>query len=101
MELDLETMRACYAEKVRVAGHLQTPGLGAAFGRVARERFLPPGPWRIASGRSEEWNARLRGAFGTRRWGDVRSIRRDAHAADETCFGHDEQFCLSMRPPAP
>jgi protein-L-isoaspartate(D-aspartate) O-methyltransferase len=48
--MDLETVRAFYAEEVRFAAHVKTPALAAAFAKVPRERFLPPGPWRIAGG---------------------------------------------------
>jgi protein-L-isoaspartate(D-aspartate) O-methyltransferase len=61
--------------------------------------FGPVTIFPLSSGRSEEWNARLRGAFGKRRWGDVRSLRRDAHAEDETCFAHGDEICLSTREP--
>jgi hypothetical protein len=27
----------------------------------------------------------------------VRSLRRDGHAEDDTCFGHGEEICLSTR----
>jgi protein-L-isoaspartate(D-aspartate) O-methyltransferase len=45
--MDIELAREFYAEEVRVAAHLRTPALAAAFARVARERFLPPGPWQL------------------------------------------------------
>jgi protein-L-isoaspartate(D-aspartate) O-methyltransferase len=47
--VDLEMARSFYAEEVRFAARLRTPALAAAFARVARERFLPPGPWRIGA----------------------------------------------------
>jgi protein-L-isoaspartate(D-aspartate) O-methyltransferase len=41
--------RHFYAQELRFAANLKTPGLVEAFARVAREKFLGPGPWEIAS----------------------------------------------------
>lgn len=51
----------------------------------------------LSHGRSEEWNARLGKAMGTRQWDAVRSLRLDEHPADETCFCHGPELCLSKR----
>ena len=39
--------------------------------------------------------ALMRGNFAS-----VRSLRRDAHEASETCWLHGEDFCLSQLPPS-
>ena len=47
--MTLEECRQFYADEVRFAANLSTPGLADAFARVRREQFLGPGPWQIAS----------------------------------------------------
>jgi protein-L-isoaspartate(D-aspartate) O-methyltransferase len=47
--MTLEDCRRFYAEEIRLAAKLSSPALIEAFARVPRERFLGPGPWRIAS----------------------------------------------------
>jgi protein-L-isoaspartate(D-aspartate) O-methyltransferase len=48
-DFDLEMVRCFYAEEVRLAAQVSSPRLIEAFARVPREKFLGPGPWRIAS----------------------------------------------------
>ncbi|MGB2624605.1 MAG: methyltransferase domain-containing protein [Candidatus Acidiferrum sp.] len=45
----LEDCRAFYAQEVRFAATVATPGLVEAYARVPREKFLGPGPWQISS----------------------------------------------------
>jgi len=47
--MTLEECRAFYAQEIRFAASLTTPGLVEAFGRVPREKFLGPPPWLIGS----------------------------------------------------
>jgi protein-L-isoaspartate(D-aspartate) O-methyltransferase len=44
-----EDCRDFYAQEIRFAANLTTPGLVEAFGRVPREKFLGPAPWYIGS----------------------------------------------------
>lgn len=46
--MTLEECRRFYAEEIRYAANLSTPALIEAFARVPREKFLGPGPWKIA-----------------------------------------------------
>jgi hypothetical protein len=43
--MTLEEYRQFYADEVRFASNLSTPGLADAFARVRRAQFLGPGPW--------------------------------------------------------
>jgi protein-L-isoaspartate(D-aspartate) O-methyltransferase len=45
----LEDCRAFYAQEIRFAATVVTPGLVEAYARVAREKFLGPAPWQISS----------------------------------------------------
>lgn len=47
--MDLHQQRHFYAEEIKTAANLRTPGLVDALAHVPRERFLPPGPWLIRS----------------------------------------------------
>ena len=47
--MTIEECRSFYAQEVRFAANLTTPGLVEAFAKVPRERFLGPGPWQIGS----------------------------------------------------
>lgn len=47
--MTIEECRAFYAQEVRFAASLSTPGLLEAFAKVPREKFLGPGPWQIGS----------------------------------------------------
>ena len=49
-ELTLEQCRLFYAEEIRAVTGLESPSLLTALRRVAREQFLGPPPWQIASG---------------------------------------------------
>lgn len=46
--MTLKECRRFYAEEIRYAANLSTPALIEAFARVPREKFLGPGPWKIA-----------------------------------------------------
>ena len=45
--MDLELRRRFFAEELEAVCRLRTPSLVDAFATVARERFLPPGPWTV------------------------------------------------------
>ncbi|PYT64404.1 MAG: SAM-dependent methyltransferase, partial [Acidobacteria bacterium] len=45
--MTIQECRAFYAQEVRFAASLSTPGLVEAFAKVPREKFLGPGPWQI------------------------------------------------------
>lgn len=47
--MTIEECRSFYAQEVRFASNLTTPGLVEAFAKVPREKFLGPGPWQIGS----------------------------------------------------
>jgi protein-L-isoaspartate(D-aspartate) O-methyltransferase len=47
--MTIEECRSFYAQEVRFAANLSTPGLVEAFAKVPREKFLGPGPWQIGS----------------------------------------------------
>lgn len=47
--MTIEECRAFYAQEVKFAAGLSTPGLLEAFAKVPREKFLGPGPWQIGS----------------------------------------------------
>src|SRR5271168_1572775 len=47
--MTLEDCRAFYAQEIRFAASLATPGLVEAFARLPREKFLGPPPWFIGS----------------------------------------------------
>jgi protein-L-isoaspartate(D-aspartate) O-methyltransferase len=42
--MTIEECRSFYAQEVRFAANLTTPGLVQAFAKVPREKFLGPGP---------------------------------------------------------
>jgi protein-L-isoaspartate(D-aspartate) O-methyltransferase len=44
---DLQAQRRFYAEEIQVTSNLKSPAVVEALATVARERFLPPGPWTI------------------------------------------------------
>ena len=65
-------------------------------------RFLRPvGFIPFAGARDPEESRRLRTAFGKGDTYSVKSLRRDAHAEDETCWLHTTGWCLSRRDPHP
>jgi protein-L-isoaspartate(D-aspartate) O-methyltransferase len=47
--IELELRRRFFAEELEAVGRLRTPALVDAFARVARDHFLPPGPWTVLS----------------------------------------------------
>lgn len=47
--MTVDECRSFYAQEVRFAANLRTPGLVEAFAKVPRERFLGPGPWQLGS----------------------------------------------------
>ena len=47
--MTLEECRRFYADEVRFAASVTNPALVEAFARVPREKFLGPGPWKVAS----------------------------------------------------
>jgi protein-L-isoaspartate(D-aspartate) O-methyltransferase len=49
MAMTLEDCRRFYAEEIRYSANIQNAALVEAFARVPREKFLAPGPWKIAS----------------------------------------------------
>ncbi len=44
---DLTAQRRFYAEEVQIAANVQNEAVVEALATVARERFLPPGPWTV------------------------------------------------------
>lgn len=48
--------------------------------------------------RDAESSRRLRGALAGRKLSSVRSLRREGHEADDSCWLHGRGFCLSMLP---
>jgi protein-L-isoaspartate(D-aspartate) O-methyltransferase len=44
---DLDAQRRFFAEEIQVASNLQSVAVVNALSTVARERYLPPGPWTI------------------------------------------------------
>lgn len=55
--MTLEDCRAFYAQEVRFAANLTTPGLVEAYARVPREKFLGPAPWQIGSAEARALSA--------------------------------------------
>lgn len=49
--MTLEERRRAYAQAIASAAGVTTPGLEEAFASVARESFLPPGPWTVVGER--------------------------------------------------
>lgn len=47
--MTIEECRSFYAQEIRFAADLITPGLVDAFAKVPREKFLGPGPWQLGS----------------------------------------------------
>jgi protein-L-isoaspartate(D-aspartate) O-methyltransferase len=61
-------------------------------------RFLcPVGFYEFRGARDSSVNERLAAAFRHDRGTEVKSVRCDAHAEDETCWLHGEGWCLSRR----
>ncbi|HXE35575.1 MAG TPA: methyltransferase domain-containing protein [Verrucomicrobiae bacterium] len=55
--MTLEDCRAFYAEEIRFAVNVATPGLVEAFARVLRENFLGRAPWYIGSAETRALSA--------------------------------------------
>jgi len=51
-----------------------------------------------AGTRNEDANQRLQQSLMKGTWTTVQSLRRDTHEADETCWLHGDDFCLSTSP---
>ena len=51
--IEIELRRRCFAEELEAVCTLQTAALVDAFARVARDEFLPPGPWTVLSDSGE------------------------------------------------
>lgn len=55
--MTIEDCREFYAQEVKFAANLATPGLVEAFARVPREKFLGPGPWHLGSAEGRAMSA--------------------------------------------
>jgi protein-L-isoaspartate(D-aspartate) O-methyltransferase len=66
----------------------QQEGFTASF--ISGVRIFP-----CTGGRDDELNQQLKKAFDLDDWKSVQSLRRDPHDADNSCWFHGEQFCLS------
>jgi len=55
--MTIEECREFYAREIKFAANLTTPGLVEAFARVAREKFLGPGPWQLGSAEARAMSA--------------------------------------------
>lgn len=55
--MTIEECRSFYAQEVRFAANLTTPGLVEAFAKVPREKFLGPGPWQLGSAEGRAMSA--------------------------------------------
>jgi protein-L-isoaspartate(D-aspartate) O-methyltransferase len=47
--MTLDDCRLFYADEIRIAAGLHSAALVAAYARVPREKFMGPGPWKVAS----------------------------------------------------
>jgi protein-L-isoaspartate(D-aspartate) O-methyltransferase len=86
------------APGLRRGGHIlkvtrQQAGYAACF-------VSPVGIYPCAASRDPERNLRLHQAFATKDPGQVRSLRCDVHASEESCWLHDSDVCLSTLPVA-
>jgi protein-L-isoaspartate(D-aspartate) O-methyltransferase len=63
--------------------------------------ICPVGFTEFAGVRDPEAQRRLKTALGQRNIDAVRSLRRDTHGEDETCWLHAEGWCLSRLGPIP
>jgi protein-L-isoaspartate(D-aspartate) O-methyltransferase len=61
--LTLEECRRFYAQEIRFAANISTPGLVEAYARVPREKYLGPPPWQLGS--PEQRALSLTGKMGT------------------------------------
>jgi protein-L-isoaspartate(D-aspartate) O-methyltransferase len=55
--MTIEECRSFYAQEIRFAANLVTPGLVDAFAKVPREKFLGPGPWQLGSAEGRAMSA--------------------------------------------
>jgi len=55
--MTVEECRSFYAQEVKFAAGVTTPGLVEAYARVPREKFLGPGPWQIGSAEGRAMSA--------------------------------------------
>jgi protein-L-isoaspartate(D-aspartate) O-methyltransferase len=55
--MTIEECRSFYAQEVRFAANLITPGLVEAFAKVPREKFLGLGPWQLGSAEGRAMSA--------------------------------------------
>jgi protein-L-isoaspartate(D-aspartate) O-methyltransferase len=55
--MSIEECRSFYAQEVKLAAGVTTPGLVEAYARVPREEFLGPGPWQIGSAEGRAMSA--------------------------------------------
>jgi protein-L-isoaspartate(D-aspartate) O-methyltransferase len=108
--------RAVWLDALRPGGRLVVPltfsrtpdGIGSGFVlKVTREeegyaaRFLTPiSIYPCLGARDETQNQRLRDGLARGTWGTVRSLRRDPHEPDGTCWLHGEGVCLSTASPS-
>ena len=68
-------------------------------GRAYAARFISSARiFHCLGSRDAELGRRLSDAFKRERWATVRSLRRDAHKPDTTCWLHEEECCLSTLP---
>jgi protein-L-isoaspartate(D-aspartate) O-methyltransferase len=58
--IDLLDRRRFFAEELEAVGKLRSPALVDAFAAVAREQFLPPGPWTVMADGDFVGGVRLR-----------------------------------------
>ncbi len=67
-------------------------------GALAARFISPVAIFPCVGGRDPELNDRFRKALATGTWSSVESLRRDAHPADDSCWLHGSEFCLSKAP---
>ena len=101
--MTLDERRRAYAEGIASTARVTTPGLEKAFAAVARESFLPPGPWTVVGER--EAPRQTPGADPQFVYENVSvaipnltQLRRDPHESTPDCWLHAARFCLSMQP---
>jgi protein-L-isoaspartate(D-aspartate) O-methyltransferase len=84
----------------------QAAGVGTGFMlKVKREskgfatRFVSPVTiYHCVAVRDVDLNQRLRNSFMRGAWQSVQSLRRESHKPSESCWFHDDRFCLSQLP---
>jgi len=93
LTFSLDDCRQFYAEEVRFAANLGSPDLIAASVRVAREKFLGPGPRDVAVTDMLTGGVKYTATGALMK---VKSMRRDEHELEESCAVHGPEVCLSM-----